>query len=237
MNSKAIFFDLDGTLRHNLPVGAEVFADYALQLGLPITHDDRLRALRWESFYWAESADLYTDKERYPVENNDFWLQYARRQLQALGASESQADELSLQVHTYMETSYRPESIVPEDVRDLLPMLQQAGYRMAVVSNREKPFQAEVEMLGLTPYFTFSLAGGEIGAWKPEPEIFFYACQRADVKPGETIYVGDNYYADVVGARRAGLQPILYDPRGVFPEAGCPTLTSFEQLPSVLESL
>lgn len=237
MNIKAIFFDLDGTLRHSLPPGAQVFADYVLQLGLPITPEDRLRALRWESFYWAESADLYADKEMYPVENADFWRQYARRQLLALGASELRAGELFLQAHAYMEASYRPQSVVPEDALQLLPRLQEFGYRMAVVSNREKPFQTEVEALGLTPYFGFSLAGGEIGAWKPEPEIFFHACRRADVEPAETVYVGDNYFADVVGARRAGLRPVLYDPRRVFPDADCPVLTSFEQLPDVLEDL
>ena len=53
---KAVFFDLDGTLRHNLPSGGEFFADYAIQLGLRATLEDRLRAMRWEHFYWANSA-------------------------------------------------------------------------------------------------------------------------------------------------------------------------------------
>jgi putative hydrolase of the HAD superfamily len=65
----------------------------------------------------------------------------------------------------------------------------------------------------------------------------FHACQRVDVKPSQAMYVGDNYFADVVGSRRAGLQPVLYDPRGIFPEAECPVIASFEQLPSVLENL
>jgi phosphoglycolate phosphatase-like HAD superfamily hydrolase len=55
---QAIFFDLDGTLRHNLPSGGEVAADYAAQLGLHISHEDRLRAMRWEHYYWAKSIDL-----------------------------------------------------------------------------------------------------------------------------------------------------------------------------------
>ena len=32
---------------------------------------------------------------------------------------------------------------------------------MAVISNREKPFRQEMELLGIAPYFAFSLAGGE----------------------------------------------------------------------------
>jgi FMN phosphatase YigB (HAD superfamily) len=52
---------------------------------------------------------------------------------------------------------------------------------------------------------------------------------------GEVIYVGDNYYADVVGARAAGLQPVLYDPLGIFPEADCATIRSFDQLNSIVK--
>ncbi len=234
---QAIFFDLDGTLRHNLPSGGEVAADYAAQLGLHISHEDRLRAMRWEHYYWAKSIDLEADRQTYPEANLEFWQNYCRRQLVALGASDGRAKEFAPKVSQYMDDSYRPKSVVPEDVLQLLSALQKAGYRMAVISNREKPFRQEMESLGIAPYFAFSLAGGEVNAWKPEPDIFFYACQRVDVKPSQAMYVGDNYFADVVGSRRAGLQPVLYDPRGIFPEAECPVIASFEQLPSVLENL
>ena len=234
---QAIFFDLDGTLRHNLPSGGEVFADYAFQLGLHISHEDRLRAMRWEHYYWANSMDLKADRGIYPEENHEFWQNYCRRQLAALGASNGQVEEFAPKVSQYMDDSYRPKSVVPEDVLQILPRLQQAGYSMAVISNREKPYQQEMDSLGIGSYFVFSLAGGEVNAWKPEPDIFFHACKRMDINPSQAIYVGDNYFADVVGSRRAGLQPVLYDPRSIFPDAGCPVLSSFGQLPSVLENL
>ena len=46
--------------------------------------------------------------------------------------------------------------------------------------------------------------------------------------------MGDNYFADVVGSLRAGLRPVLYDPNGLFPEAGCAVIQSFDQLPGLL---
>jgi HAD superfamily hydrolase (TIGR01549 family) len=231
---KAVFFDLDGTLRHNLPSGGEFFADYISQLGLRVTREDRLRGFRWENFYWANSLDLKADREIYAGENGDFWRQYARRQLIAFGATNAQASDLLPKVTQYMEESYRPQSVVPEDVIRMLSKLMGSDYRMAVISNREKSFQEEVETLGLAPFFAFSLAGGEVNAWKPEPEIFFHACRRLEVTPTESVYVGDNYFADVVGSRSAGLQPVLYDPRGIFPEAGCPVIKSFDELPAIL---
>jgi hypothetical protein len=38
-----------------------------------------------------------------------------------------------------------------------------------------------------------------------------------------------------VGSLKAGLQPVLYDPRGIFPDAGCPTISSFDELPDILK--
>ncbi len=231
--TKAVFFDLDGTLRHSLPSGGEVFAEYVIQNGLHATQDDRLRAVRWEHYYWANSPDLKADKKAYP-EDADFWNMYARRQLVALGASYSQAEDLAPKVNAYMLQSYKPKSVVPDEVMRLLSVLK-GRYILGVISNREKPYQQEIETLGLAPFFELVLAGGEISMWKPEPHIFVHACEQMQVAPVDTVYVGDNYFADVVGARRAGLRPILYDPRGIFPDAGCSIIRSFDELADVIE--
>ncbi len=230
---RAVFFDLDGTLRHNLPSGGEFFADYAIELGLPATSEDRLRAMRWEHLYWANSAELKADKLAYP-DDKLFWDMYARRQLVALGASNQQADALAPKVTQYMAASYNPKSIVPEDAMRLLPALKDGGYTLALISNRERPYQEEIEALGLAPFFELVLAGGHLQMWKPEPQIFAHACEQLSVEPSETAYVGDNYFADVVGAQRAGLQPVLYDPRGVFPDPDCLRIRSFDELEGIL---
>ena len=45
----------------------------------------RLRALRWESFYWANSTALLEDLKTHEGENEGFWIQYSHRRLHALG--------------------------------------------------------------------------------------------------------------------------------------------------------
>jgi FMN phosphatase YigB (HAD superfamily) len=52
----------------------------------------------------------------------------------------------------------------------------------------------------------------------------------SDSSPKETAYIGDNYYTDVVGARQAGLYPILYDPRNIFPGADCLVISAISDL-------
>ena len=232
---KAIFFDLDGTLRHSIPSGGDVFTNYAISLGLHVNPEDRVRAIRWEHLYWASSADLRDDLLAHSGETENFWIEYSRRRLIALGTSPALAVELSKKVSYHMSEMYKPESIVPDDVRKALTELKQAGYFMAVLSNRDKPFQEVLVSHGISEFFSFALAGGEVDSYKPEPGLFEHALKRAGLSAQEAVYVGDNYCADVVGSLRAGLRPVLFDPDMIFPEADCTTIRSFGELNSVLK--
>ena len=233
----AVFFDLDGTLRHSIPEGGEVSSAYAATLGLRVDHEDRVRAARWEYLYWASSPDLRDDLLAHSADTENFWVEYSRRRLIALGASTQQALELAPQVSKHMGAEYKPASIIPGDVRRTLPALKQAGYSMAVISNRDNPFEEILISHGLSEFFPYALAAGEVDSYKPDPGIFEHALKHMHVTARETVYVGDNYYADVVGARRAGLQAVLYDPHLIFPDADCTTIHSFDELLSVIQAM
>ena len=56
-----------------------------------------------------------------------------------------------------------------------------------------------------------------------------------DAPAQETIYIGDNYFADIVGSHRAGLMPVLYDPTSLFPDADCAVIKSFVELGGLLK--
>ena len=234
---KAVFFDLDGTLRHSIPTGGEVFNEYVASLGLTYSEEDRLRAMRWEHQYWASSADLRDDLLAHSADTENFWIEYSRRRLLALGASPEWAAEFAAKASAHMGEMYKPDSVVHEDVRRTLPALREAGYRLAVISNRDRPFQELLDAHGLSEFFPYSLAGGEVDIYKPEPGIFEHALKQMKVTAPETVYVGDNYYADILGARRAGLQPVLYDPDRIFPDADCVTIRSFDELISVIQAI
>jgi len=234
---KTILFDLDGTLRLNLPAGGEVFSGQMVSLGLPVTEEDRLRSARWEHEYWAGSPELSSDLKAYEEDSPDFWLNYSRRQLLSFGADALRAQELAPVLSKHMWENYKPASVPSPESQSVLAHLKDAGFKLGVVSNRERPFVEELEKIGVSQYFEFTLAGGEIQIYKPQPGIFEAALKRLDSNAHETVYVGDNYFADVVGARRAGLRPVLYDPDGLYPEADCSVIRSFEELIGALKSL
>jgi HAD superfamily hydrolase (TIGR01549 family) len=216
---KAILFDLDGTLLFNLPTAGEVFLEHLHSLGVAISQEERILNERWEYQYFASSLEVQEDYFKYKGDLKAFRLNYSKRRLLALGLSIDRVEALAPLIFEHMHASYRPQAHIPDEVFALLKHLQEAGYVTAVVSNRDVSFQEELADLKLDSYFHFTVAAGVVQSYKPDVRIFQHALELAGTSASETMYVGDNYYADVVGALRAGLRPVLYDPTHLFPEA------------------
>lgn len=229
---RAVLFDLDGTLRHNEPTGFETFTAFLTELGCAFTPEQLAHAERWTHYYWSIAPELKSDIEELGADTPAFWRRHAERQVLAFDLKNGQAVELAEQVNQMFLDRYRPANRVDADVRPTLERLRAAGFRVGLVSNRSQPLEPIAQELGLADLFHFTLAAGQIGYWKPAPQIFLRATEIADCDPAQAVYVGDNFYADIEGARGAGLQPVLIDPRGLFPEPGCPVIhTIGEVLP------
>lgn len=229
-----IYFDLDGTLRHNQPSFIEALSDFILQLGLPPEIATSRHAHRWLHYYWAQSPELISDSETYADDEVAFWINHSQRYLMASGCQREQANELAPKLTHCMREDYKPEDLVVENVPAMLQTLKKDGFRLGVISNRRKPFEEQLESLGIDSYFEYSLAAGTIDTWKPDPKIFHHALLEMGVEAEGALYVGDNYYADVVGAQSAGLKAILIDPDNLFPEANCQVIESLPELQSIL---
>ncbi len=238
-NWRVVLFDLDGTLRLSEPSANQVFFDYAVSLGAPDSPALRRRIAQWAHYYWAQSDELLEDRHMLSNgQNEQFWIKYAERSLLAVDCTPEHARQLAPELQSYMDANYQPKDVVPDDALDTLLALKQAGYRLGMVSNRGGPYTEELEQLGLASFFEYTLAAGEIDLWKPNPAIFCHALQEMESRPEQAVYVGDNYYADIIGAQRAGLEPVLYDPENVFPDADCLVISQFsELLPSLSNSV
>ena len=237
MTLRAVLFDLDGTLRHTRPSWPDVFLDTAKRHGVPVTPETRRRLKRWAHRFWASSDEL-REMIRAHGEGEAFWLAYTRRRLEILGCSPEEAETLAARILAELQAmDGQLPDVVPPQVPATLQTLRQQGYRLAVLTNRSEPLNGYLSEIGLEGFFDLALVAGEIGVWKPNPAVFHHALEQLGVAPHEAAYVGDNLYADVMGAQAAGLHPILLDPEGLFPEAPCPVITCIDQLPAVLEQL
>lgn len=111
----------------------------------------------------------------------------------------------------------------------VLPLLKRAGLRIAVISNTEDGRVKEsLALAELTSHFECIIDSYIVGSSKPDKEIFQFALDHLGVLPHEAAYVGDSYGYDVIGARRAGLHPILLDRTGAYESE--PELTRIRSL-------
>lgn len=231
---QTILFDLDGTLRYSLPPGDRVMMDYAVQLGAPDSPLNRRRTARWVHYYWAQSPELALDLERYLDMGEPFWVNYARRKLQIFDCPAEQVEELAVKIQYYMAEHYQPQDHIPTYIYHVLAALRRAGYHLGLVTNRTFPIDDYLKETSLAEYFQAVVVAGQVGVWKPDPAIFQPALKALGSLPSQTLYVGDNFYADIQGARAAGIQPLLLDPDKIFDDCGCHTIQTIEQLTSLV---
>ena len=95
---------------------------------------------------------------------------------------------------------------------DVMPALAQlsARYPLAALSNGN----ADIQRIGLDPYFSFSLAARDVGQAKPHPLMFQRACQQFGVDAACVVHVGDHPEHDIAGAAAAGLCTIWLNRHG-----------------------
>jgi putative hydrolase of the HAD superfamily len=85
--------------------------------------------------------------------------------------------------------------------------------------------------LGLRPYLNFKVTSAEVGYDKPRPEIFLAALKKADAKPAEALYIGDQYQIDILGAHGVGIKALLIDRNDYFPDiTDCPRIRSLNEI-------
>ncbi|WP_019946716.1 HAD family hydrolase [Hymenobacter aerophilus] len=128
-----------------------------------------------------------------------------------------------------------------QPVPGALPLLQRlkTDYQIGVVTNNRTAEQEEkLEFLGLSGLVDVLVTSEAVGVLKPDPAIYHVALQRLGARPAETVMVGDNWVADVVGAQAVGIRPVWLNRTGAarpLPEVA--ELTSLEPLEAAYEVL
>jgi putative hydrolase of the HAD superfamily len=230
-STRAVLFDFDGTLVFYEPDSSDLVSAFCADIGQPLSAEAERRGRRIRHRYFVDPA-IRDQLDGMPPEQ--FWLHYHRYLLDSVGVH-GDLDRLAQKMterNTDLEVTYH----CPEAGRRTLAELRDRGFRLGLITNRSNPerFYELLDRMDLRDSFDMVLASGEVGVSKPEPGIFEAALDELGVEAGESVYVGDNYWADVVGAQRAGVAPILLDPRGLFPEADCLIVERIEDVMSYL---
>ena len=231
---KAIFFDWFNTLVRCDPPRETLYDQVFREFGIELSPEKILRGiLIADRYFFEENAKSPVDK-RTPEEQAGVYSHYPKAILAEAGVSVS--SELPLKVLRKVMQQFKGFNFALfDDVLSTLATLKQQKLILGLLTNATRDMVSVYHKLGLEPYLDFVVTSEEVGSDKPKPPIFLAALDRAGVKASEAAHIGDQYEIDVVGARGAGIKPILIDRCDICPEVSdCPRIHSLTELAEYL---
>lgn len=108
-------------------------------------------------------------------------------------------------------------------------------YTIHIITNGfEKVQYRKLKNALILHYFTEIISSEKVGAKKPNPKIFNYALKASNAKPEESVMIGDNFEADILGAKKVGMYTIFCEFNGNrYPSDGL-TVSKLEDLKQYL---
>jgi putative hydrolase of the HAD superfamily len=162
------------------------------------------------------------------------WLYFDLILQQAGITPDARTTDALAELHAYHQTSNLWEHM-PDDVLPALRQLRAMGLQLVVVSNANGTIEALARRIGITECVECVLDSFVEKVEKPDPRFFEIALERSGAKRESTIHVGDLYEVDVVGARAAGITPVLLDAADLHPDADCQRVRSLAVLVAELQ--
>ncbi len=121
-----------------------------------------------------------------------------------------------------------------EGTIEILTYLQ-SKYQMHIVTNGFEDVQLKkIKNSNLSPFFNHIITSEKVGVKKPNPKIFKYALDLAKAKSNESIMIGDNFEADILGAKNVGMHTIFCEFNGEIATEKVLSVTKLMQLKKYL---
>jgi putative hydrolase of the HAD superfamily len=225
---KAVFFDLYQTLVRYEPPREEIETKVLKDFGIETTPETLVRPII------AADEFIYNEIARRPLSarsQEEKFALYAQYQAILLREAGIEYDpKIMPKLIAAMQQS-RMDLVLFDDVAPALTDLAAKRLTLGLISNIEQDMTGTLTKLGLYTWLKTIVTSMDAGASKPRPEIFREALRQAGVKPAESIYVGDQYNVDIVGARVAGMKGILIDRGDYYQDiTDCPRIKSLGEV-------
>src|SRR6266436_3256090 len=204
---RAIFFDAAGTLFYLTKTVGHHYALVGSEVGLKLdTHElDRAFFVAWKQMPLRASIDGPREDD-----DKDWW-----RELVDLVLDQTVPSLGELDRDNFFEIAYEhfAEAGVWELYPEVVEVLEKLSprFQLAVISNFDGRLRMILEQLGVSKFFKHVFLSSELGADKPDPEIFRLALNVIRLQPNEVLHVGDDPQRDWKAGTAAGLSIFQLD--------------------------
>jgi putative hydrolase of the HAD superfamily len=198
---RAILFDAAGTLFYLTKTVGDHYAYVGREVGLELDAQklDSAFHAAWQQMPRRPAIDG-------PRKNDDkgWWRELVGHVVDQVAPSVNELDR-----DNFFEVAY--EHFAEPGVWELYPevpdLLEELAphFRLAVISNFDGRLRLILQHLGISNYFSYIFISSELGADKPDPEIFRRALKIMHLNADEVLHVGDDPDRDWKAAAAAGL--------------------------------
>jgi putative hydrolase of the HAD superfamily len=215
-----IFFDVGNTL---------LFPNRSRMLA-PLPPEKHPTLDRWQALERRTKREFDAGMIGGKVDHG-FWWTFHTSLLKELNAMDAGIRD-KLVANTQNSANW--DQILP-GTRDALERIRR-NYPIAVISNADGKIDAILRRCGIADCFASITDSGIVGHEKPHPAIFEAALGEMKADPAESLYVGDVYSVDYVGATKAGMHAVLFDVAGAYRDREVPRVESLAALEAWLQN-
>jgi YjjG family noncanonical pyrimidine nucleotidase len=204
--TRAVLFDLDDTLFDHRNSARAALSE------VHRAHVPHVDFARFEAFHSHHLEILHLDVLAGRMSIDDARRERFRRIFAETGVTLD--DRLVETIAAGYRQAYMASRRVLAGAADLLRAVRPHA-RIAIVTNNLAAEQRDkLAFCGLTPFVDALVVSQEAGSWKPDAAIFHLALERLGVTAASAVMFGDSWAADIVGAARAGIRAVWFNPAG-----------------------
>jgi len=192
MAIRAIFFDFDDTIGHREAYAYDCYRRIIKEQAPHLTDPFEFEAVVQDCMLWDEKGNI--DKT------------HVKNMLKETYGIELPYEDLN----AYWDQILWEHCVPYSDSEKTLEILSKR-YKLGLITNGPSVGQRnKLRNSGLSRSVDpdHIVVSGDYPFRKPEPRLFYAACEKLDVLSQESVYVGDIYGRDVLGAHRAGMTPV-----------------------------
>ncbi|MCX6546411.1 MAG: HAD family hydrolase [Acidobacteria bacterium] len=204
--TRAVFFDVDFTLIYPGPtLQGQGYQFFCARHGVRVDPSLFRAAV-------ASSAPILDEVKQHNYDAQLF-VDYTRSIIEQMGGTGPATQDAARDI--YQEWAECHHFFLYDDVEPALKRLAEAGIRIGLISNTQRPLEEFSAHFALGGLISAAVSSAEHGFLKPHRSIFDAALAALDVVPGDAVMVGDSVKHDIEGARQAGMRAVLVRRSGV----------------------